>query len=286
MRIVRQVDDIPRNAGSMKSSIPSIPVEVFLEVLCAVHLSSYVQGGVPDRSGLMIVGPPGVMKSSFMDVLDLYSEAIKLSDVNVQTLVAMRDQLSNNSIRTLVIPEFAKLYERDPRTAANVEGTLRALAAEGFSAASFEDSRVSRFHARACIVAALTPALQSVQFRRWEDTGFARRFLWALIRLKDPRVLDRAVEQWKTIPLRRGGRLIPDMDSGIPNLTTPAMRASLKHFLKYQPGGVHATQFAMLVKMLAVLTWHYKKRKIRRNALDTITQFAPCLSRGGAEIEL
>jgi len=274
----------------VKRGAATVPVETFLEVVCAVHLASYVRGAFPERGGLMVAGPPGVLKSALLDVLDkTYPDALKLSDVNMPTLIALRDQLSTDTIRTLLIPDLAKLYERDPRTASNLEGTLRALVAEGYTAAAFEDSRVSRFTARACVVAALTPKLWSDKFAAWEDSGFSRRFLWALVRLKDPRVLDRAVERWRPLALRLGRHVaLPALDRGIPNLVSPRSRRTLKALLKYQPGGMHATQFALLAKVLAVLTWHYRQTRRRgqpaERALDTLRVFAPCLGKEGAQL--
>ena len=156
----------------------SVPVEALLDVLCAVHLTSYVESPFKDRGGLMIVGAPGILKSTVLDIVDAnYADAIALSDVNAQALNRLKSRIAQGDIRTLVLPEYSKLYERNPATASNVEGTLRALVSEGFSSASFEDATLQRQRARATVVAAMTPEFREDQAERWQRSGFARRFL-------------------------------------------------------------------------------------------------------------
>lgn len=263
----------------------AVSLATMTEVLYAAHLSGYVESPFEDRGGLMVVGPPAVLKSAMLSVLDRhYHNALMLSDVNNQALVALRPQLAQGTVRTLVLPELQKLYERDPRTALNVEGTIRALVAEGFASASFEDPRPNRTVARGLVVGALTPETQQANFRRWEETGFNRRFLWPLVTLDDPDVLERAVEEW--VLLDFGNAAFPALPAGrIPNTTTREERRALRNLVKYQPGGSHATQFSLLVKMLAVLRWWYQQMGKRPGkAVDTIREFAKTLSRTGGRL--
>lgn len=265
-----------------------VTFEDYLECICAVHLASYVESPFKEHGGLMIVGPPAVMKSTLLDVLDRnYPDVVQLSDVNVQTLVDLRDQIGNENIRSLVMPEYGKLYERHPATATNLEGHIRALVAEGFSAASFEDSRMNRLRARCTVLAAMTPTLQNDHFKRWENTGFSRRFLWSLIRLRDPMMLTQAVEEWRLIDF--GFKRAPAIpaEGTIPNLVNSRQRKQLAHLLKRQPGGgAHATQLSLLARMLAVLVWHYKRTGTKRRAMDTVQAFASTLGDGGAALVL
>lgn len=263
----------------------TVSLATMTEMLYAAHLASYVQGPFEDRGGLMVVGPPAVLKSALLSVLDRhYHNALALSDVNTQALVALRPQIAQGTIRTLVLPELQKVYERDPRTAVNVEGTLRAMVAEGFAGASFEDPRPNRILARCMVVGAMTPECQAQHFKGWEDSGFNRRFLWPLITLDDPEVLERAVEEWTLLEL--GHADFPALPQGeIPNTTTLAERQALRVLVKYQPGGSHATQLAVMVKMLAVLRWWYKARGVPvTRALDRMREFARTLSKTGARL--
>lgn len=266
-----------------------VPVGLYLEALCAMHLSTYVESPFPDAGGLMIVGPPGVLKSTMLSVLEAYSDVVSVSDINTQTLIDLRDQMAGHVIRSLVIPEYKKLWDRHTFTAANVEGTLQALVGEGFGSASFEDQRLQRMKARCTVISAMTPAFQSRRFRQWEETGFNRRFLWSLVRLQDPSVLDRAVEEWQRVDFKISHIPLSPVPKStqIPNLTTQHERAECRALVRYQPGGSHALQSAVLVKMLAVFKWWYKiLKRPDREALQAVRSFAQSLGKEGAELVL
>lgn len=265
---------------------PPLLVGTLLEILCAVHLSSYVESPFQDRGGLMIVGPPGVLKSTFLGLLDRnYNDAVSISDINARSLNDLRDQIASKTIRTLVIPEYAKLHERHIYTAQNVEGTVRALVGEGFTSASFEDARINRLRARCTLVSAMTPKFQTDHFKAWEESGFNRRFLWSLVRLQDSELLERAVEEWRLVDFRVAHVPPTPSSDTIPNLTTQEERAELRRLVKYQPGGSHAVHIALLAKVLAVLKWWYRLRKRpEREALETVRSFAQSLGKEGAEL--
>jgi hypothetical protein len=162
------------------------------------------------------------------------------------------------------------------------------MVAEGFHAASFEDARINRVAARCVVVSAITPELQEEYFTHWEESGFGRRFLWPLLSMKDPSVLDRAVENGRILRFRMKCPRPPLEGEKIPDYTTKRERQLLKTFLKSQPGsGVHNLQLLMLVKMLAVLKWWYiQDRRSQRQAMKTMRIFARTLQDGGAELVL
>jgi len=258
-----------------------------VEILCAAHLGNMVEGPFQERGGIMVVGPPGVLKTTFVSVLDQqYQDAIMLSDINVKSLIQLRDAIASGKINTLVLPELGKLYERADVTAKNVEGTIRALAAEGFAAASFEDSRINRLTARSMIIAAMTPAIVTAHFTGWEESGFNRRFLWALLKLADPNALERAAVAWQRINFRMAHVPLPPLNGSIPNKTTLRERQLLLNMVKYQPGGDHAIQVQLLTRILAVLRWWYAESGSVRNAMDTVTAFAPALGKTGVALRL
>lgn len=260
-----------------------------VEVICATHLSSYVDlPGFTDRGGLMLVGAPGMLKTTFIGILDRhYPDALMLSDINAQGLVRLRDIIATGGVRTLVIPELRKLYERNEATASNVEGTLRALVSEGFQAASFEDQRVNRARARATVIGALTPATQSKRFTDWEESGLNRRFLWSLIRLEDATILDRAAVACQSLDFQlQHVPRAPLSGESIPNLTTAPEREQFRLWVKYQPGGMHALQLQLLTRQLAVLRYWYQEAGINRDPMETMRAFAQTLGREGAEIRL
>jgi len=267
---------------------PVVPVAALLDVLCAAHLSNYVRTGIEDRGGIMLVGPPGTFKSTLLGVVGRqYHDSLQLSDVNVQTLTNFRSQIASGNIKSLVLPEMYKLYERHSSTASNLEGTLRALVAEGFYGASFQDQRINRLTARAVVLGAMTDAFIEFRFKVWEETGFNRRFLWPLFRLEDPDALERAIVEGRLIDLGFRAPPLPTPQV-IADETTESERAALRPLLKHQPGGSpHALQLSLLVKILAALKWWYK-RDGRPNgaATDTMRLFARMLGKGGAWLQL
>jgi hypothetical protein len=264
-------------------------VNDLIEVLCAAHLTSRVGSPFVERGGLMLVGPPGVMKTTFLSVLETqYHDVVTMSDVNAQSLATLRDAIASEQIRTLVLPELGKLYERAQHTSSNVEGVLRAMVAEGFQAASFQDQRVNRLKARVLVMGAMTPKTQGDHFTDWEDSGFNRRFLWVLIRLEHPDMLEQAVVNDRLIQFWQGPAPRPPVDSKqrIPILTTAAERHAMRMWVKYQPGGSHTSHLQLLSKIVSVLRWWYKQTGDKRNAMDTVHRFSEALGREGASIEI
>lgn len=267
---------------------PVVPLRVMIESLVAAHLSSYVVSPFRDRGGIILVGPPAVFKSAMLDVIERhFPDALSLSDVNIPSLIALRDQIAQGAIRTLLLSELAKVYERDPRTAENIEGTLRAMVAEGFRAASFEDSRINRLVAKCTVLGAIPPVKMTERFNKWESSGFSRRFLFPLVALEHPDVAERAISRWELIDFDRAIGRVPPLPPGdqIPNMTTRAERDACGDMVRFQPGGrgAHASQKSLLVKMLSALRWWYKRvGRDPKRAIVTLRSFGHTLDRGGA----
>lgn len=263
----------------------TVALSTLIEVLYAAHLSTYVESKFLDPGGIMFVGPPATLRSTLLAGLERhYHNALMLSDVNAQSLAVLRGSIAQGTTRTLVLPELQKLYERDPRTAANVEGNIRAMAAEGFASAGFEDARVNRLKARCVVIGAVTDTLQAKMFRPWEDTGFNRRFLWPLLTLDDPDVLERAIEEQTLIDFDPVPAP-PIPQDAIPDTTTKQERVALKAMVRYQPGGAHATQLSLMVKMCAVLKWaHRRQGRPAGDAMRVLRDFAVTLGKHGARL--
>lgn len=279
---------------NLTEQLPSgvVPLRVFLECVCAAHLSAYVDAPVEDRGGLMVIGSPGVLKSTLLGFLDRnYADALAVSDINARNLVELRDQIAGGIIRTLILPEMFKLYERHASTSANVEGTLRALAAEGFHASSNQDQQIQRTVARCMVIGGMTPMLLELNSRRWRDSGFSRRFLWSLIALENPQALTRSVIDWTPVNIGLPDALPPVPGSKIPSSTvTRAEREKLEMQVKYQQGAPHNLQHLLLCKMLVVLRWWYRMHERRadpdKESWQTILLFARTLGKSGAYIRV
>jgi hypothetical protein len=268
---------------SDKNGAHSVRISTLMECVKAAHLSTYVDSQFSHASGLMIVGPPGVLKTTILKALDPYESVLTLSDVNSKVLHGIiKTQLTNNAIKSLVLPEVQRIYERDPRTAAGVEGTIRSLVEEGFSGASFEDPTVSRFTARAFVIGAMTDKFRDENWQRWNDSGFARRFLWCLIRLGDPSILMNAVEQGRMAMVADDVVAMPTPPLGTIPALDVAQRKRIRPLVRKQPKPSNV-QFELMCRMAAALVYYYKRNKIKRDPIETIQEFGGCVL-GGAEL--
>lgn len=272
---------------SIQGGHSTLPVVTMVEALVAAHLSSCVEAPFKDLGGIILVGPPGVLKSTLLYTLDEYPNARVISDLNVQSLSEMRESIASKAVRTLVIPELRKIYQRDPRTAENVEGTLQALVDEGFRSPSFKPQEMARLSAHCVVLSALTEDTREERYVKWNSSGFNRRFLWPLVRMEHPEVLDFASDQWQALDFKL--RYLPQPPPGgrIPNTTTPAERKMLRELLSHQPGPTHTTQAHLMVRMLAVLKWWYRMdERGPGEAMHTMKMFGRSLGKEGAELSV
>jgi hypothetical protein len=234
----------------------------------------------------MVVGPPNALKTTFLKVASEYPNAFPLTDLNSVQLSKMKSSITAGEIRTLVFTDLQKLFERHSFTSGNLEGNIRALVDEGFQGAKFDSNqRVNRTIAKAGVIGALTSSFYDENADRWLDNGFARRFLWAFIKLNDPEILAEAVADWERLEF--GNAAIPPIPTSrsIPNNLSKAERKSLYDCVKYQYGR-QAIPYQLICKIGCVLRWYYAHIGKKVNALEIVKEFASCLSRDteGSEI--
>lgn len=263
----------------------AVKAQNFLECICAFHLSSYVDSPFKSFGGLMLIGPPGTLKTSFLNILEYYPDAHVVSDLNIKSLNMLRGSMASGRTRTLAITELRKLYERHTFTSSNLEGTLRALADEGFRASSHEDQRIHSLTSRCTIMSAMTEDFYRSHYTPWSDSGFLRRFCWALYRLDDPLILDRAIEEWKLIDFGDVRMIEPPHNGLIPNLTTEQDRRIISGWLKHQ-GDEHTVGTQVFSKVVSVLKWHYAKRKIDKDGMKVAREFAEMFQKGGGRVTI
>lgn len=254
-------------------------VNSLVECCIAAHLSSRVNGPYNERGGIILVAPPGQWKSTVIEVSsEQYSDSITLGDVNVQTLNAMHDDLGQK-INTLAFPAFEKIYERNPQTASNIEGHIKALVAEGLSLASFEDQRMpGSYKARCFILGGIPPVVHRERFARWRDNGFYRRFIWSFFHFKDPRVIIDAIHRWQKIELQFDIPMVPAKKLDLEITDNESER--LYRMLKYQGG--EAIPFVLMKKMFCMLKWRHKKEP--NEAMKLLEDFATSLGKSPAEL--
>lgn len=266
-------------------AVEGVSLSTLCEVTCAMHLASYVKSPLEDRGGLMLVGPPGALKTTALLYLDKhYTNALSYSMLNTTTLSKIRGDLISGTVRSIVLPDIQSIYAGDPRTCERLEQTLMQLAAEGSLGASVEDTRFRRFVSRATIFGAMPQAFFERRAPEWDESGFLRRFVWFFYRLKDSEVLIRAIVRWERARLNNK-LVVPQIpaDGDIQNLVSNAEREELSKMLKYQPGP-HEVQLLMLSRTLAVLRWHYQRIGVLWDPMDTMREFSRGLQRQAAEL--
>lgn len=264
------------------SSLPHITLADFMEVLCALHFASLVQGPIDDNSGLMLVGPSGSLKSSLLMTLgNLYPETC-VCDSNwyYGKLLKQKQLFYNRSRRSLIIPELSSIYAGDPRTGGRMEQMLQQMSGEGSQNTNSEKN--DRYEMRAQVFAALTPEFEKKKSEGWEE-GFRRRFLWAHIAMANDEVLLDYLTAWRRAEIEVSQPIIEPAQKRIPNLVTYHERQVIRKLLEPQIDfGPNHTRFVFLCRALSVLKWHYERVKINRSALETIRRFSVCLGKNAA----
>ena len=260
-------------------------ISSLIEVISAAHLSHYVNSPFPERAGIMLVGPPASLKTAATEVMDNYPNALVLSDLTVKQGVGLREDISANKIVTLAFTDFAKLYQRGMPGALNVEGYIRALVAEGFRKANWEDSRTVVTPARCFVIGCMTQRTYTNHYSGWLDDGFARRFLWSHFRLANPEAIVEAII--KGVRLEFGSAngfspKVPTSKGAIAWNISETESRELRMLLKHQP----STELGLILmkKMLASLRWKFPKDKDR--VLFIVRDFSESLTREGAELTL
>jgi hypothetical protein len=264
-----------------------------IQVLGAAHLTYYLDG-VPEnfqnRGGVMLVAPPENFKTVMASCLRHYPNAMLLGDITTMQMAKIRDDIALGKIRTLVFPEFEKLYKREDSTAANVEGHIQQLIEEGFAHAAFEDKTAFVRTAKCMVVGALVENKYRVLWPEWSASGFARRWLWCHFLLDDRNVILRSICDWTPLKLsdKEGLPVIP-IDP-IPWAVTKPEAQKLLRFLG-GPAEAKASPFILLQKILSVLKWRYRHlgpKKANDRAWEVMTDFSECLdvAGGGARLEL
>lgn len=259
-------------------------VSSLIEILSAAHLSAYVDGPFDGRGGIMLVAPPGTLKTTIIKLLDVFPNCCVLSDINVPTLNDMREDIANNRIRTLAFGELEKLYARHPATASNIEGILKAMVEEGFRHAAYDDQRMECREAKCLLVAGMTQQLYRRKFKQWMDDGFARRFLWSHFVLEYPDIILEAIDRWKRI------RLTEPVVFGVPaghKIEYQVTDRETKWLRSLLPRRIDpAAAYILLKKILCVLYMRYPRSKYGDRALSIIEDFSESLQPRGANLQI
>lgn len=251
-----------------------------IEFLSAVHQSKFVNGDFSQRGGVIIVAPPGTLKTTLIKLaIEDYPDALPLSDLNVNTLNQLKNSLIDQRYTTLGFGELEKLYQRNPATAANIEGHLKMLVEEGYSRASFEDQRAQSMAAKCAVIGGITPSCYSRMITKWLENGFARRFVFSSYTLANPDAIMDAIDKWKHISLGRVMLTAPG-NKKIPYNVTADENKMIKQAVSNQP--TLEGPFVLCKKTFCVLKWRHGAKK----AVDIFEDFSESLESKGAQLEL
>jgi hypothetical protein len=252
-----------------------------MEVLVAAHLTELVDSPFDQRGGIMLVAPPGNLKSTLIRAAyDHFPDAKVLSDLNIQTLIGLRDDIAAKRLNTLAFTEVEKLYQRHSATAGNIEGHLKAMVEEGFTRASFEDQRMFCLSARCLVAGSLLPVIYRQKYKQWNDNGFLRRFLWVTYTLRDQDALMKAIHDWKKLTLRNGISYPIMMGGKLPYKVTEQESRTIRKMIHFQPG--QETPYVLMKKIYSILIWKHKGK----NAMRILTDFSEGLQREGGQLTL
>lgn len=254
-----------------------------IDIIDAAHLTAFVEGPFHQRGGLMLVGPPETLRTTCIETaLDEHPSACVVSDINMNTLTALKDDFTSGKYSTIGFLDYQKLYERHASTASNIEGTLRQLMEEGYSKSSHDDPSSPATKARAFVVAAVVERFFATHHRQWRESGFLRRWLVCLFSMPpmSRQKITNSVHDWKKIQFDSITRRMPT--TPIPYDLTEAESRMLLKMVKEQPS--QATPYVLMKKIYVALKWKYKKEP--EKALRIIKDFAPCLSKNGTDLIL
>lgn len=262
----------------------SVKIVTLIEINSAAHLTHYVASRFQERGGLMMVGPPACLKTAATECLDQFPNARLLSDLTIKGAARMRESLIAEKLVTLAFTDFAKIYQRNASSAANIQGFLSALVAEGFRQLNWEDSDMQCRAARALVIGCMTTSFYQNRFSIWKDEGFARRFLWSHFYLYDPDAIIEAIIQNVRLEFSKNGfsLRVPTSRAGIPYKVEEKEARELTRLLRYQPG--KEIGLILLSKILSALKWKHPKEPDKPMAI--LKDFAESLSKEGAELHL
>lgn len=182
-----------------------------LHILHAAHHTWLVESPWEERGGLLIIAPPGQLKTTCIYTLDCYNDVLCVSDLNVRSLKSIRDNVLSGRYKTLAFGEMEKLYARNPATAANIEAHLKQFVEEGLRHFSFEDSSTAIMPSRCLVIAGITPSALAKVYTSWRESGMLRRFIRLQYTMQNENALLDAVHKWikvgVEIPTTWNGRI-------------------------------------------------------------------------------
>lgn len=257
--------------------------ETMVEVNAAMHLSYEVESEFKQRGGLIYVAPPGQLKTSGIEAIEMFPHCRVVSNLTVKSLSTMRQDFISGQIQTLAISDLENIYRRAASGASHIEGILMGLVDEGWRLPAFSDQRTSVLPAHCSIIAGLTVKQFEERISPWLDNGFARRFLWAQYSAHRSVIkkLEQSIIEWKKFALVDGFTVKLPI-SAIPMKLTDEESKKVLAQLRFQHD--HRTPFITAKKIIAVLMWKFRGHP--EKAWEIWDDFAPALGKDGTQLTL
>jgi hypothetical protein len=240
----------------------AVDINVLIESLIAAHFTSFVQSPFEERGGIFLVSPPQQLKSSIIKKLKLFPDAMVVSDLNYQQVNVVREDMCTGRYNTLAFVEFNKVYQRNPTTAVNLEGTIASLVCEGWAGPPHEDQRAARDEARCLVIGGMTKSTYTARLQQWMENGFAQRFLWAHYKLSDDSIIGDAIQSQEPIDL--SGEVWTQPNGTIRFNLDREETMTIRGWVANQPGG-EKLPFSLMLKIACVLKWRYAKSQRNRD---------------------
>jgi hypothetical protein len=259
-----------------------VRVNSLIEFLDAAADTKFISGPFDERGGIMIVGPPGSLKTTIIETaMENHPDCLICSDLNVQQWMKMKDEFVTNRYSALAFAEFEKLYQRHPATAANLEGIVKALVSEGYGTGPGGDPRMPRLKARSLVVGGITSNCFERKYEEWQKNGFIRRFIWMVIGVRNPEAIVSAIRRWERIDFGRVS--FRPANRTIKVAISEERSLKIEKIMKSQPG-LHGTGYVLMKKIVAVLEWKYNGNGGK--VIDLLDEIAPSLGKNGDQIFL
>ena len=226
----------------------------------------------------MLVAPPGQLKTTAIEYLDVYPKTRLISNITVKALSALRQDFVSEELITMGFPDFDMIYKRHGSVAAQVEGTLMSLMGEGFRNPAFSDQRVNVTKARCTIIGGVTIKCYENKLSEWIDSGFARRFLWARYSVKNTELMEESITRWKRHQL--DGDFIYKIPNAnkIPYCMDEKEAKTIQYQLRFQPD--RKLPLITALRIVSVLCWKHGPKAGR----ELWNDFSPSLGKDGCQV--
>lgn len=253
-----------------------------IEIVSAVHLSPLVANGDvgEERGGIILVAPPGHLKTSAIEYLDQFPKTKMISNITVGKLNDLRESFIAGEIKTIAFPDYDMIYKRHGTVSSQVEGILMSLTGEGYRQGGFFDQRVNVLKSRVTVAAGITLKCYESKIPEWLDSGFARRFLFSRFRVVNPEKMEAALAKWKRAQLDGDFVMkVPMVGKSIPHSLTNAQAERVLWELRFQHD--RKIPFILAQRIISVLNWKHPK-----HGWKIWNDFSTSLGKDGAEIEI